>query len=133
MHTPIPYHHLYDIHILVLISFRAVDVFGSCFHSPFHVCHLLSYLYYFTTLLYHSLVLELGRRLRCRGQTAQALRVFFSFLHICFVLYLYGFILNSMLRTPFPPTPRPIPKPLLVFYSSSISSPVLVRPLPQLN
>jgi len=40
-------------------------------------------------------LLELGRRLRCREQTAQVSRVFFSFSHPCFrlVLYLYNLIL----------------------------------------
>lgn len=73
--STIPYHHLYNIHILVIISRRVVDAFGPCFLTFSHAFHLLS-LAPATTLLF-SYLLELGRRLRCRVGTAQVLRLFF--------------------------------------------------------
>jgi len=39
---PIPYHHLYNIHILVIISRRVVDAFLVLVFSLIRVCHLLS-------------------------------------------------------------------------------------------
>jgi len=44
----IPYHHLYNIRILVINPRRVVDAFDLCF--LIHACRLLS-LAYFTTLL----------------------------------------------------------------------------------
>lgn len=75
---PIRYHHLYNIHILVIISRRVVDAFGPVFSSsPSCLPPALPY----PPLLYDSFIsflsLELGRRLRCRDQMAQVSRSFF--------------------------------------------------------
>ena len=89
-----------SLFLAVLSTFLALVFTPSCLPFAF------SYLYYLTTLLSLPLVLELGRRLRCREQTAHSLR-FPASPHICFVLYLYDFILYSMLHTLPPPTPFP--------------------------
>lgn len=69
--STIPSHHLYSIHIFAIIPRRVVDAFGSRFRLSFMlaVCFLLP-----------LLLLELGRRLRCREQTAQVSRLFSFFL-----------------------------------------------------
>lgn len=102
--STIPYHHLYSIHILVIISRRVVDAFGLCFLSLSCLMFAFSRPHYFTILLSVSF-LELGRRLRCREQTAQVSRVFFFPLspRIYFVPYLYDFVFYSMLHTLPPP------------------------------
>jgi len=104
---PIPYHHLYNIHILVIISRHVVDVFGSRFLSPSCLPFAFFYPHYLTILLSLLLALEMGCRLRCRGQAARVLRVScFSFPHIYFVFYLYDLIPRSMLHPP-PFLPHP--------------------------
>lgn len=96
MHAHESNHHLYSIHILVIIPRRVVDAFGSRSLSFFRACRLLSPTPATFRFFYH---IELGRRLRCRGQTAQVLRLFPSPTYIYFILYLYHFIRYSMLHT----------------------------------
>jgi hypothetical protein len=79
----IPYHHLYDIHILVIISRRVVDAFGPCFLSlsfMLAVCFPLPTPITLRTFLSLSSVLELGRRER----TAQVSRSFFVLFTLIF-------------------------------------------------
>ena len=79
--------------------------FGTRFLSPSCLPFAFSYQHYLTIPLSLPLALELGRRLRCRGQTARFLRVSrSSFPNIRFVFYLYDFIPRSMLH---PPSPTP--------------------------
>jgi hypothetical protein len=88
----IPYHHLYNIDILVINPRRVVDAFDLCF--LIHVCRLLSLTY--STIL---LSLRAGPSIAVSRTSGPGFATFSS-TGIYFVLYLYHFIRRcSMLHT----------------------------------
>ena len=73
-----PQFHIINCTISIFLSLffrRVVDALGSCFPPPSCLPFAFFCPYYLTILLSLDPVLELGRRLRCREQTAQVLRV----------------------------------------------------------
>jgi hypothetical protein len=95
----IPYHHLYDIHILVIISRRVVDAFGPCFLS---LSFMLAVAFHYPPpLLYEPFISFLGFRV---GPSIAVSSSFF----VLFTIYLalVWFRDFSMLQSLVPPTPE---------------------------
>ncbi|KAF9787841.1 hypothetical protein BJ322DRAFT_584112 [Thelephora terrestris] len=86
------YHHLYDIHILVIIPRRVVDVFGPCSLSLSLLClpFAFSCPCYLTILLSH----RVGPSTAVSRRAAHVLRLFPCPARIYLIVYLYH--LNSL-------------------------------------